>query len=124
MPLAAGVVGEASLDVTDADTAVALRSGDVRVLATPRLLALCEEATVAAVADALDASETTVGTRVELDHLRASQVGDHVTARATLVSVDGRRLTFDVEASDAGEVVACGVVVRALVDRDRFPASP
>ena len=120
MQLAAGVVGEASLDVTDADTAVALGSGDVDVLATPRVLALCEAATVAAVAGALDPAQTTVGTRVELDHLRPSVVGSHVTATATLVSVDGRRLTFDVAASEAGDVIARGVVVRALVDRARF----
>ena len=122
--LAAGLVGQASLDVTDADTAVALGSGDVPVLGTPRLVALSEAATVAAVSAELDPAQTTGGTRVELDHLRPSFVGAHVTATATLVSVDGRRLTFDVEASDAADVVARGVVVRALVDRDRFPASP
>ena len=122
MAITAGSAGSATLTVTDADTAVALRSGDVRVLATPRLVALCEEATVGAVAAALDAAQTTVGTRVELDHLRPSFVGAHVTAAATLVSVDGRRLTFDVEASDGGDVIARGVVVRALVDRARFAA--
>jgi predicted thioesterase len=121
--LAAGSAGNAVLAVTDADTAIALRSGDVAVLATPRLVALCEEATVAAVAGDIDPGQTTVGTRVELDHLRPSPVGAQVTASATLVSVDGRRLTFDVEASDAGDVVARGVVVRALVDRTRFEAS-
>jgi predicted thioesterase len=118
--LAPGLVGKASRDVTQADTAAALGSGDVDVLGTPRVVALCEEATLAAVAGALESGQTTVGTRVELDHLRPSAVGASITARATLTSVDGRRLTFDVEASDADQVIARGVVVRALVDRSRF----
>lgn len=120
MAITAGSVGSAALTVTDADTAVALRSGDVPVLATPRVVALCEEASVAAVATDVDPGQTTVGTRVELDHLRSSAVGCQVTATATLVSVDGRRLTFDVEASDGAEVIARGVVIRAIVDRARF----
>ena len=106
--------------MTDADTAAALGSGDVDVLGTPRVVALCEAATLAAVAGVLESGQTTVGTRVELDHLRPSAVGTHITAHATLTSVDGRRLTFDVEASDADQVIARGVVVRALVDRSRF----
>jgi predicted thioesterase len=115
-----GLVGEMTLVVADGDTAVAVGSGDVAVLATPRVVALCEAATVAAVAGRLDPGQTTVGTRVELDHLRASRVGDHVTARATLTAVDGRRLTFTVEATDGEHTVGRGVVVRALVDRSRF----
>jgi predicted thioesterase len=115
-----GLTGEATLDVTAADTARAVGSGDVDVLATPRVLALCEEATVAAVGSALSPAETTVGTRVELDHLLPSHVGDRVTAYARLVQVDGRRLTFEVEARDGERVVALGVVMRSVVDRSRF----
>ena len=122
MALEPGRVGTAELDVTEADTARALGSGDVDVLGTPRVVALCEAATVAAVADGLASGETTVGTRVELDHLRASVVGARVSARATLASVEGRRLTFEVEASEGAQVVARGLVVRALVDRNRFGA--
>ena len=54
---------------------MALGSGDVPVLATPRVVALVEEATVAAIAAALAPGQTTVGTRVELDHLAATPVG-------------------------------------------------
>jgi fluoroacetyl-CoA thioesterase len=118
--LAPGLAGQATLVVGNGDTAAALGSGDVDVLATPRVLALCEAATVAAVRAALDAGETTVGTHVELDHLRPSAVAARVTASATLTSVDGRRLTFDVEAVEGAVVVARGIVVRAVVDRERF----
>jgi fluoroacetyl-CoA thioesterase len=123
MELAQGLEGEASLVVSDADTASAVGSGDVDVLATPRLVALCEAATVAAVAAALETGATTVGTRVELDHLKPSYVGATVMARARLIEIDGRRLTFDVEATDGDVVVARGAVVRAIVGRARFVRS-
>ena len=69
MPLLAGLTASVALVVTDADTAIALRSGDVPVLGTPRLLALVEEASVKAVEGTLPAGHTTVGMRVQLDHL-------------------------------------------------------
>jgi fluoroacetyl-CoA thioesterase len=109
--------------VAASDTAGALGSGDLDVLATPRLLAWCEQATVAALAGRLAAAESTVGTRVELAHLRASPVGAEITVRADLVHVDGRLLRFDVVAEDAGgTVLGHGQVTRVVVDRARFLA--
>jgi fluoroacetyl-CoA thioesterase len=109
--------------VTAHDTARALGSGDLEVLATPRLLAWCEAATVAAVAAALDPSRTTVGTRVELEHLRACLVGSTVEVRASLGHVDGRLLRFEVVATDpAGALLGRATVTRVVVDRDRFLA--
>ena len=107
--------------VGEADTARALGSGDVAVLGTPRALALAEAATVAAVGDLLGPDRTSVGTRIELDHLAPSQVGAAVRAEATLVEVAGRRLTFEVSVRQDGRVVARGRVVRAVVDRASFP---
>lgn len=115
-----GSRGEAVLTVTNADLAIALGSGDVKVLGTPRLVALCEEATVRAVADHVPLGMTTVGTRVEFDHLRPSRYGDRVEASATLLEVEGRRMTFSVEATDSKGVVASGTVIRAMVERSRF----
>jgi len=109
--------------VTDEDTACSLGSGDLDVLGTPRLLAWCEQATVVALAGRLDAASSTVGTRVELAHLRASAVGTEVTVRADLVHVDGRLLRFDVVAEDVdGAVLGHGQVTRVVVDRARFLA--
>jgi fluoroacetyl-CoA thioesterase len=109
--------------VTPEDTARALGSGDLEVLATPRLLAWCEHATVRALADRLAEAESTVGTRVELVHQRATAVGAEVTVRADLVHVDGRLLRFDVVAEAAdGTVLGHGQVTRVVVDRDRFLA--
>ncbi|MFG3302664.1 thioesterase family protein [Micromonospora chersina] len=119
-PLAPGLTARVELTVTDTDTALAVGSGDVPVLGTPRVLALAEAATVAATATRLPSGSTSVGTRVELEHRAATPVGRTVAARAELVKVDGRRLTFEVIVTDGNEVVATGRVERALVDRQRF----
>jgi predicted thioesterase len=118
--LGPGLTASVSLTVTDADTAVALRSGDVPVLGTPRVVALVEEATVAAVAKALETGQSTVGVRVVLDHLAATPAGRAVIAQATLTEVDGRRLAFDVALHDGDTVAAKGTVHRVIVDRQRF----
>ncbi|NIT94639.1 MAG: thioesterase, partial [Actinobacteria bacterium] len=102
----------------EGDGAAALGSGDVPVLGTPRLVALAEEATVAAVGPVLGSAETSVGVRVEIDHLRATPIGDTVTVDAMLSHVDGRRLTFEIGATDSGGTVARGKVVRVVVDRE------
>lgn len=106
--------------VTDADTAIAMRSGSVPVLATPRLVALCEEASVQAINGSLPAGVTTVGMRVQVDHLQPTAVGCKVEAEAVLEKVDGRRLVFTVSVSDPRGLVAAGKVTRALVETERF----
>jgi fluoroacetyl-CoA thioesterase len=100
--------------------AVALGSGEVPVLATPRVLALAEQATVAAVAGALEAGATTVGTRVQLDHLAPSPVGVEVEVVAVLERVTGRRLEFAMRVSDGGRPVASGLITRVVVDTAAF----
>ncbi|HKH04741.1 MAG TPA: hotdog domain-containing protein [Acidimicrobiales bacterium] len=120
MPLQPGLAAAISLLVGDEDTAVALRSGEVAVLATPRLIALCEEASLQAVANDVPAGHTTVGMRVQLDHLVPTAIGANVTAEATLEKVEGRRLTFTVSASDERGLVAAGKVTRVVVDVERF----
>jgi fluoroacetyl-CoA thioesterase len=120
MELAAGLTARVELTVTDADTAQALGSGDVPVLATPRVVALVEAASVAATATRLDTGLTTVGTRVEVEHLVATAVGRTVIAEAQLVGVEGRRLTFDVSVREGDTTAAHGRVERVIVDRHRF----
>lgn len=120
VPLESGRKGVATLTVAEADLAIAFRSGDVPVLATPRLLALAEEATVSAVASELEAGTTTVGMRAHIDHLKPSGLGAQVEATAILERVDGRRLTFAVEVTEADTIIAQGQVIRVLVDTERF----
>lgn len=120
MALLPGLHGSAKLVVGDADTAVAHHSGDVPVLATPRLVALCEEAAIIAVGDRLPAGQTSVGMRVQVDHLAPTSVGSSVAAEATLEKVEGRRLTFTVSVTDHCGLVAAGKVTRVIVETDRF----
>jgi fluoroacetyl-CoA thioesterase len=117
-----GLSARVELTVTDADTAQSLGSGDVPVLATPRVLALAEAATVAATARHLPAGVTTVGTRAEVDHRAPTPVGRHVTALATLAKVDGRKLVFEIVVRDGDSVVAEARVERMMLDRQRFIA--
>lgn len=112
--------GEAKLVVAEQDTARSLGSGTVDVLGTPRLVALCEEASCRAIASDLTPGSTTVGINVRLDHLQPSPVGAEIIAEAVLAKVDGRRLTFNVSATDDRGLVAVGKVVRVVVDIDRF----
>lgn len=105
--------------VSEADTAIAVGSGDLSVLGTPVVLAWCEEATCAALE--LTTDQTSVGTRVDLEHLAASPVGTEVTATATVIHTDGRLIRFQVAALDAaGTLLASGEIRRVIVDRERF----
>ena len=110
------------LVVGESDTALALRSGDVDVLATPRLIALCEEAACLAVAGALGDGHTSVGVRVQFDHLAPVRMGSEVAAEAILEKVEGRRLVFTVTATDAAGLVGAGKVTRVVVDSEGFLA--
>ena len=120
MKLRTGLAAQADLVVGDQDTAISLGSGDVPVLGTPRVVALAEAATVAAVAEALPPGRTTVGTRVEVQHRAPTPLGRQVVAAAVLIGVDGRKLVFDVTVRDEEAVVATAVVERVVVDRERF----
>ena len=112
--------GDAKLVVTDADTARALGSGSVDVLGSPRLVALCEEACCKALENSLDEGTTSVGMRIQFDHLQPTPVGVEVVAEAVLEKIDGRRLKFTVSASDPGGLVAAGKITRVVVDLERF----
>jgi len=109
--------------VTEDDTAVAVGSGSLPVLGTPRLLAWCEAATCRALEGRLPPGSSSVGTSVRLEHLAASRVGEQVTVVAVVASAQGRHLGFEVEATDAvGTVVGRGTVERVVVDDERFLA--
>ena len=114
-----------SRTVTESDTAAAVGSGDVPVLATPRLIAWMEAATVRAAAPLLGAGETTVGVAVRIDHRRATLVGGGVEITVSGPErVTTKRLTFGVEAVDgSGQVVAAGEIDRVIVDRGTFLAA-
>ena len=101
--------------VTAENTAIALGSGDMEVLATPALVALME-----AVIEELDDEQTTVGAHIDVAHLRPTPIGETVHATAVLTAVEGRKLTFSVKAEDGHGVIGEGTHVRYIVDRHRF----
>ncbi len=106
--------------VSQSDTASALGSGDMPVLATPAMIALMENAAMLAVADYLPDGSTTVGIEIATTHNSPSQVGAAVSATAILTNVDGRRLTFEIKAIQGDTVIGTATHVRFIVDRTRF----
>ena len=120
MTLAPGLTASVTLVVAEADTALALGSGDVPVLGTPRVIALAEQASIEAITSDLPDGRTTVGYQVQLAHLTPTAVGGTVVAEATLEQVEGRRLTFPVSENDARGLVAAGRITRVIVERARF----
>ena len=113
--------GEAMILVNSAYTAIAARSGSLEVLGTPYMIALMEKATCSACESLLDEGETTVGTAINITHDKASGLGELIKASATLKAVDGRKLTFDVIATDSKEdIIGKGTITRFVVHGERF----
>lgn len=117
-----GLTGEATLVVEEVHTAQHLRSGAVKVLATPIMVALMEEAARHAIDPLLETDQVSVGMALAVKHQAATPIGMRVTARAELLTVAERTLTFRVEAHDEREMVGEGTHVRAIVNRERFLA--
>ncbi len=118
--LAIGLERRVETKVTGADTADIYGSGSVKVLATPRVAALMEEAAVAAVDMHLPTGYVTVGTMINIEHLRATPIGMKISASAVLEEIDGGRLVFAVEASDERELIAKGRHERRVVEMKSF----
>jgi fluoroacetyl-CoA thioesterase len=120
LPASIGESADATITVSALDTAITFRSGDLDVLSTPRLVALLEEATIAVIESSLQPAQTSVGVRVEIDHLGPAHIGEVVTAHATLEGIGGHTLTFAVSAQVGDRVIGKGRIVRVIVERSRF----
>src|SRR5918912_2520307 len=117
-----GLVGEARVRVDRPDLASAIGSGGVDVYGTPAMIGLMESAAINAVDHLLPEGWASVGTRLDVRHLAPSPPGVEVRARAELTAVEGRRLTFRVEASDPVDLIGEGTHERALVEVSRLVA--
>lgn len=115
-----GLVHTSTIVVGDEHLAVTVGSGDLRVLATPVMMSLMENAAMLAVADHIKPEESTVGSEISSSHIRPTKPGDTVTATAKLVAVDGRRLEFEVKASDSKGIIGSGKHVRYVINREKF----
>jgi fluoroacetyl-CoA thioesterase len=115
-----GLNAEATMTVSGADTASRWGSGLVPVFSTPALVGLMEGAAVKALSGQLEPGQTTVGTRIDVRHLAATPVRMQVRARAELVAVDGRKLTFKIQAWDETELIGEADHERFIVDQIKF----
>ena len=115
-----GLAGQSEMVVREENTARHLGSGNVDVLATPEMIRLMEKAAVAAVDHLLPEGYRTVGVRMDVRHLAATPVGMRVRVRAELIAVEGRKLTFRVEAFDEAEKIGEGEHRRVVINLKRF----
>ena len=106
--------------MTDAVTAIAMGSGDMPVLATPAMMALMENAAMLAVAPHLPEGCTTVGGHISASHLKPTPVGETVTATATVIRVEGKKIEFKLKARCGDTLLGEGTHLRFIVDREKF----
>ena len=117
-----GLSFSATMRVTAEVTAEYIGSGDLAVLATPAMCALMENAAMMAVAPQLEEGQTTVGTALNIEHVKATKVGDTVTATAVLTEINGRELKFNIAARDEVSLIGEGTHTRFIVSREKFMA--
>ena len=115
-----GLVGELTVVVTKEITAAAFSSGLVAAFATPSMVGLMENASVQAIKNTLSPGQTSVGIEVNIKHFAATPIGMKVRARSEVIDVDGRRVTFKVEAWDDKEKIGEGTHQRMVVDEAKF----
>ena len=119
-PLAPGLSGEAAITVSNAETAASLGSGSISVYATPAMVALMENAAVRAVEGHMTPGQTTVGSQIDVHHIAATPVGMQVRAKAELIEVQGRKLSFRIQAWDKIEKIGEATHDRYIVEEEKF----
>ena len=120
MEITVGMKGEAFTDVEREDTAMEVGSGSLLVYATPCMVALMEGAACEAIAEALSESQTTVGTALNIEHISATPVGMEVRAEAVVTEVNGKVITFEVNAYDEAGLIGKGTHKRVVINSQKF----
>ncbi|MFT4071571.1 MAG: thioesterase family protein [Dysgonamonadaceae bacterium] len=115
-----GLTYESKTTVNEDNLACTLGSGDMKVFATPAMVALMENASMKAVADYLPEGSSTVGAAMNTTHTKPSGLGQTIHATATLIEIDRRKLTFRVVAKDEEGNIGEGTHIRFIVDREKF----
>jgi predicted thioesterase len=115
-----GLTYTVEITVEDRDTAKALGSGELDVLATPRMVALMEEASSKCIKAELSEDESSVGTLLEIKHVSATPVGMRAKATAEVTEVNGRRVLFDVRAEDEKGLIGEGKHERFIINKEKF----
>ena len=120
MEIAVGMKGEVGTTVEREDTALEVGSGSLLVYATPCMVALMEGAACEAIAEALGENQTTVGTALNIEHVSATPVGLDVRAEATVTTVEGKVITFEVKAFDEAGEIGRGTHKRVVINSQKF----
>lgn len=115
-----GLESTASEVVTVNNTAATLGSGFLNVYATPAMVSLMEKAASNAVQTEIAANESTVGISLNIKHIAATPLGQTVTAKATLIAIDGKKLTFEVVAADEHKTIGTGTHERFIINVEKF----
>jgi predicted thioesterase len=123
MELNTGITGSIEMTVTYKDTARAYCSGTLEVLATPSMIALMEQTAMESVAGLLPVGKATVGSEVNIRHLKATVVGQRVKATSELMHAEGRKLVFKVECFCGEVLIGTGTHSRYIVDAQNFPGN-
>ena len=118
-----GIRGRMEITVQARDTAIAYGSGLVEVFATPAMIALMENTAHTSLSSFLSQEQLTVGTEVNIKHIKATGLGKKVWAESELLETDGKRLVFRVEAFDEDGKIGFGNHTRYIVDREKFMAA-
>ena len=116
------LTAEVKETVTSDNVAAAVGSGSLQVFATPSMIALMEKASCKALEGCLDDGATTVGTMVNIEHVAATPLGMDVTVKSTVTEVDGRKISFVVEAFDEAGLIGKGTHDRFVVFAEKFMA--
>ncbi len=122
MIIKTGVKHQSSIIVTDQYTAKSVGSGDLDIFATPSMIALMENAAMELVNPYLTERQTTVGSEINVKHIKPSPLGDMVRSEATLMEIDGQRLVFKLRAWDSKGDIGYGTHVRYIVNKSKFVA--
>jgi len=108
--------------VCESNTSASMGSGMLPVYATPAMILLIEATAAEAVAPELDEGMTTVGTKLDVEHLAATPLGMEVRCEIELIEIDRRRLVFKAEVYDKCELIGKGVHERFIVASEKFMA--
>lgn len=118
--LETGLVHTSTVTVSEENLAVTMGSGDMEVFATPAMVALMENAAMCCVAEELPEGSSTVGGMIHTSHIKPSAPGAKIEATAMLIQIEGRKLTFKVEAKENGQLIGEGTHLRFIVDKAKF----
>ncbi len=118
--LKVGIKHKTEITVKEEHSAKKYGSGNVDVFATPCMIAFMENTAMNLVKEYLPKGSTTVGIHIDVSHIKATPIGMKVFLKAKLLEIDGRKLVFEVIASDEEGGIGSGTHTRFIIDKKEF----